>query len=158
MVADRKINMKNDMAQSKANLLLKRLVEKKKATNQSFALRRVKRDQPGGYPLSFGQERLWFVDKFEPNNNMYNIPITMSMKDYENLEQTTECLFNGINDIFRFQEGLRAAFFEQNGKPFQKVLKPSPVPLAASRINNLVQRTFSIREQSAIPKGTGIIL
>ena len=39
---------------------------------------RVSRDQP--LPLSFAQQRLWVLDRMEPNNPLYNIPRAVRLR------------------------------------------------------------------------------
>jgi len=35
--------------------------------------------EQGKVPLSFAQQRLWFIDKLHPNQSLYNLPVLMSM-------------------------------------------------------------------------------
>src|SRR5207248_1531519 len=41
-------------------------------------LRRVSRD--GDLPLSFSQQRLWFIDQLEPGSSLYNVPRVMRLR------------------------------------------------------------------------------
>src|SRR6185503_2963042 len=34
-----------------------------------------RRSQPGHYPLSYSQQRLWFLDQIEPGSPFYNVPV-----------------------------------------------------------------------------------
>jgi len=64
-------------------------------------------------PLSFAQQRLWFLDQLEPDNPFYNMPMTVRLKgkvDVHLLEQA-------INKVCERHENLRTAFKTVNGQP-----------------------------------------
>ena len=48
----------------------------------SLMSRALRQEDDGTFvcPASFGQERLWFLDRFEPNNAYYNIPSAYRLK------------------------------------------------------------------------------
>src|SRR5690349_10673374 len=69
-------------------------------------------------PLSFSQQRLWFIEQFEPGNTMYNCPIAARLVgdlDVDALQRT-------ISEIVRRHEILRTAFITGDGLPAQVVL------------------------------------
>ncbi|HFB67606.1 MAG TPA: amino acid adenylation domain-containing protein, partial [Calditrichae bacterium] len=71
----------------------------------------VPRDQE--LPLSFAQERLWFLDQLEPNSPFYNIPEAFRIKgklDFALLEKA-------VNEVLRRHESLRTTFHAVDGKP-----------------------------------------
>ncbi|MGE5324220.1 MAG: condensation domain-containing protein, partial [Actinomycetota bacterium] len=42
--------------------------------------------QTGPAPLSFGQQRLWFLQQLDPETHLYNIPLALRMNGLLNLE------------------------------------------------------------------------
>ena len=79
------------------------------------ALRPAARD--GRIPLSYAQQRLWFIDQLEPGNSLYNISAMYRMwgpLDLGALEQT-------INEIVRRHESLRTTFRSEDGQPVQVI-------------------------------------
>jgi amino acid adenylation domain-containing protein len=74
----------------------------------------------GELPLSFAQQRLWFLYQLEPDKPFYNIPAAVRLKgqlDVAALEQS-------INEILRRHEVLRTSFKTVEGQPVQ-VISPS---------------------------------
>ncbi|MGB3534213.1 MAG: amino acid adenylation domain-containing protein [Microcoleaceae cyanobacterium] len=64
-------------------------------------------------PLSFAQQRQWFLSQFEPNNPFYNIPIAIRLQGTLNIK----ILKQTFSQIIRRHEVLRTAFHTVNGKP-----------------------------------------
>jgi hypothetical protein len=70
-----------------------------------------------GLPLSFAQQRLWFLDQLEPGNPFYNCPSAVRMIGKLNvgaLEQT-------LREIVKRHETLRTKFPAVNGQPRQVI-------------------------------------
>ncbi|MBG1243112.1 non-ribosomal peptide synthetase [Nostoc sp. NZL] len=66
-------------------------------------------------PLSYAQQRLWFLDQFEPNSAFYNIP--MALRLVGNLNQPA--LEQSLQEIIHRHEALRTNFITVDGKPSQ---------------------------------------
>jgi amino acid adenylation domain-containing protein len=66
-------------------------------------------------PLSFAQQRLWFLDRLEPNLATYNISTAYKLTGALN-QSALEC---SLQEIAQRHESLRTNFGEQNGEPFQ---------------------------------------
>lgn len=75
-------------------------------------------DQPQSYPLSFAQQRLWFLDRLNPGNPAYNIPGAFDLEGAVDVAALTEAL----NDIVKRHATLRTVFSESDGRPVQTVL------------------------------------
>ncbi len=74
----------------------------------------------GPAPLSFAQERLWFLDRLEPGGSTYVIPSALRLAG--RLE--VECLARALAGIVRRHESLRTTFAERGGEGVQVVGPP----------------------------------
>jgi amino acid adenylation domain-containing protein len=76
-------------------------------------------------PLSFGQERLWFLNQLEPENPVYNEPSAIRLSgllDLEALEKT-------LNHVIARHEVLRTTIELVHGHPMQRIAKHRTVEL-----------------------------
>jgi amino acid adenylation domain-containing protein len=71
----------------------------------------------GRLPLSFAQERLWFVDRLEPGSAVYNIPAAWRLAG----ALDPAALERALGEIVRRHEALRTAFVEVDGAPVQVI-------------------------------------
>jgi amino acid adenylation domain-containing protein/FkbM family methyltransferase len=81
--------------------------------NQAPPLIKVERGEKT--PLSFAQERLWFLDQLIPNRPLYNISRAVRMEGRLDLP----ALERVINEIIRRHEVLRTRFEIETGEPVQ---------------------------------------
>ncbi|MCB1035151.1 MAG: AMP-binding protein, partial [Acidobacteria bacterium] len=87
----------------------------------------------GELPLSFAQERLWFLDQLEPGSAAYNIPAAFRFAgelDLAILEQV-------LVEVVRRHEVLRTTYSALDGRPFQVVAAPAPQPLPLVDLGSL---------------------
>ena len=94
-------------------------------------IERVPRD--GDLPLSFAQQRLWFLDQMTPGNPFYNIPAAIPLHgqiDVAALEQT-------LNEIVRRHETFRTTFHQVNGQPVQRIAPALHLALPLSDLRGL---------------------
>ncbi len=75
-------------------------------------------------PLSFAQERLWFLYQMEPNA-AYNIPYGVRLTGPLNVQVLEQCL----NEIVRRHEALRTRFETVEWQPVQVVQKAEPLKI-----------------------------
>ncbi|MBS2537007.1 amino acid adenylation domain-containing protein, partial [Catenulispora sp. NF23] len=77
-------------------------------------------------PLSYAQQRLWFLDRFEPGSTEYT---TMSvLRLYGDLDEPA--LRTALDGLVERHEALRTTFSERDGHPRQVVHRPRRVELA----------------------------
>ncbi|HVR95631.1 MAG TPA: amino acid adenylation domain-containing protein, partial [Thermoanaerobaculia bacterium] len=79
----------------------------------------------GRLPLSFAQERLWFLDRLAPGGSLYNMPFALRLRGA--LEPAR--LDAVLSEVVRRHEALRTTFDEPDGQPVQIVAPPSPFRL-----------------------------
>jgi len=85
----------------------------KENTSTPFNIKGVS-PRPSQIPLSFGQERLWFIDQLE-GSLQYHIPAVLHLKGNLNIE----ALANALQSIVNRHEVLRTIFLEEDGLAFQ---------------------------------------
>jgi amino acid adenylation domain-containing protein len=76
---------------------------------------RVSREET--LPLSFAQQRLWFLDQLEPNSSLYNIPAAVRLKGQLDLY----ALGQSFTEIVNRHESLRTRFGVVEGVPVQVI-------------------------------------
>jgi acyl carrier protein len=84
-------------------------------------------------PLSFSQQRLWFIDRFEPDSAAYNVPAGVRLRGQINVP----ALEQALSEMIRRHEALRTVFAEVNGLPVQVIIPAEPLHLAITEIAGL---------------------
>ncbi|MFP5260531.1 MAG: amino acid adenylation domain-containing protein [Blastocatellia bacterium] len=68
-------------------------------------------------PLSFAQERLWFLDQFQQAGPLYNLPGAVRLEGPLGVEVLNRC----VNEMTCRHETLRTTFDYEDGQPLQKI-------------------------------------
>jgi amino acid adenylation domain-containing protein len=110
-------NRKSQLTLVKRALLEKRLQAALKPQVEHQTISR--RPGTSRLPLSYGQERLWFLHQLDPDNPNHNRPMTLHIAGDLNVE----ALKHSIGEILRRHSVLRAVFENVDGRP-QQVLIP----------------------------------
>ena len=84
-------------------------------------------------PLSFAQQRLWFLDQLEPNSSSYNVPYVVRMRGHLQVE----VLERSLNEIVRRHETLRTAFRMVDSEPVQLITPELRLPLPVVDLTDL---------------------
>src|SRR5215212_2705500 len=90
-------------------------------------------DRAGPIPMSFSQERLWFLDQLEPGNSTYNLPIAVRLRGNLNLA----CLQQVLNEIMARHEILRTNFDIVDNQPVQIITPYGSLPLTIRDLGEL---------------------
>ncbi|HEX8872059.1 MAG TPA: amino acid adenylation domain-containing protein, partial [Candidatus Acidoferrum sp.] len=93
----------------------------------------VRVDRRQKLPLSFAQQRLWFLDQLEPESPLYNVPHIVRMTgklDIAVLDRT-------LNEIVRRHETLRTRFETVDDQPVQVIAEELKLELAVRDLSSL---------------------
>ena len=96
----------------------------------------------GPLPLSYAQQRLWFLDQFEPGSPFYNVPAAVRLTGVLRIE----ALEQSLNEIVRRHEVLRTLFPTMSGVVGPVVLAELHIPLTVIDLRTLPE---SEREATA---------
>ncbi|WP_329128262.1 amino acid adenylation domain-containing protein [Streptomyces caniferus] len=107
----------------------------------------------GALPLSFAQQRLWFMDAYEPGGTEYLAPTGLRLRG----PLDVEALRRALADLVERHESLRTVFDTVDGKGVQIIRPAAPVPLPLTDLGALPapERDAALdrllREQTATP-------
>ncbi|HYO51823.1 condensation domain-containing protein, partial [Archangium sp.] len=107
----------------KREQLLRKLAERQQApqvAQETPPAHRPVRAPSEPSPLSFAQQRLWFLDRMEPGTPLFNIPAMFRLGG----PLDVQAMERGFNALVERHESLRTRFLEQDGQPVQ-VATPS---------------------------------
>jgi amino acid adenylation domain-containing protein len=119
----------SDLSLEERRDLLSRLIADEKGSAETF-------------PVSFAQQRLWFLSQLEPDNPSYNLPQILRLKG----ELNVDSLEQSINAIIARHESLRTTFKEVDGEPVQIVSSVHEIKLGFADLKGLPE---SEREDEA---------
>lgn len=96
----------------------------------------------GDVPLSYAQQRLWFLDQLAPGSAFYNMPIALRLR----MPLEVPALTRTLNEIVRRHEVLRTTFETRDGRPVQVI---APQLAIAVRETDLAHLPADEREAQA---------
>lgn len=91
------------------------------------------REKAGEAPLSFAQQRLWFLDQLEPGQAAYNIPLALRLTGALQIAPFERAL----NEIIRRHDILRTTYPSSDAQPVQVIGKFESAPLPVCDLSNL---------------------
>ncbi|MBD2438978.1 non-ribosomal peptide synthase/polyketide synthase [Nostoc sp. FACHB-110] len=103
----------------------------------------LKRTENADLPLSFAQQRLWFLDQFETNSSFYNIPIGLRLVGNLNVA----ALEASLETIIQRHEALRTNFISIDGKATQVIQAQTNWTLEVVDLQHLSAQEIEIAAQ-----------
>jgi amino acid adenylation domain-containing protein len=105
-----------------------------------------------GVPLSFAQQRLWFLHEMEPDGSTYNILTALRLRG----ELRVDALAHALGEVVRRHEALRTRFVARGGTPLQAVAPPAPAALVPEPVPaDGVERTVAGEARRVFALGEG---
>ncbi|MDX9976156.1 MAG: condensation domain-containing protein, partial [FCB group bacterium] len=95
-------------------------------------------DRSAPLPLSFAQQRLWFIEQLAPGTAAYNMPFALRMKGELNIA----ALERVLTTLVMRHESLRTVFVATGGQPHQVVQPPAPFPLPITDLSGLSEEQY----------------
>ena len=93
----------------------------------------IRRNTNDSLPLSFAQQRLWFIEKAGMSGDAYNMPLNLHFKG--TLDQ--QSLQKSLNQIIKRHEALRTTFSTLNNTPIQVIHPPFELSLPEIDLTHL---------------------
>lgn len=109
-----------------------------------------RRDPAAAIPLSFAQQRLWFLVQLEPDNPFYNIPTALRLEGDLELEAFQQA----IDQLVQRHETLRTTFTTLDEQPQQIVHSRMVIPIEQVDLSGLPTEQDQEVERLAIADAT----
>lgn len=97
-------------------------------------------------PLSFSQQRLWFIDQLDPGSSAYNMFSAVRLQGQLNISAWEQ----SIDTIVRRHESLRTTFSAVDGQPFQIIHPYHPWTLPITDLSDLSNDQQEIAVQKLV--------
>ncbi|NQF16348.1 amino acid adenylation domain-containing protein [Brevibacillus sp. HB1.3] len=110
------------------------------------AIKRVSRVRE--LPLSYSQERVWFLEQLSANNLAYIFQATMKVRGMLELPILNKC----FTELVRRHEIFRTVFHEKNGQPYQVISEPFDVELPVVDVSHLPESDRAAEVQRLIQR------
>ncbi len=150
--------MKRSLLERKTKLSpTKQLLLEKRLRGETIEVNNLQRigslPRPQHLPLSYAQQRLWFLDRLAGNSSEYNMPVALRLRG----ELHRQALEQTINTIISRHETLRTHFDEIEGAPIQIIEPELWIEIPVDDLSQLDEQeqqtrvTARLREQVSCP-------
>jgi hypothetical protein len=98
---------------------------KKRARNSTQIRLAPRQEGENRFPLSYAQQRLWFLDRLQPGTTLFNMPSAWRLEG----RLDARSLAAAFTEVSRRHESLRTSFVLHEGQPVQMVSPPGEFSL-----------------------------
>jgi amino acid adenylation domain-containing protein len=123
-----------DLSPQQRDLLALLLAKKKREEAAESQIARVSRTA-NAFPLSFAQQRLWFLSQLQQESAVYNVSGGVRMEG----PLSVEALERALNEVVLRHEALRITIQQIDGEPVQVVTRPHGFHLPKFDLRNVPQ-------------------
>ncbi|HXC44488.1 MAG TPA: amino acid adenylation domain-containing protein, partial [Candidatus Dormibacteraeota bacterium] len=96
--------------------------------------------------LSFAQERLWFLSRYEAQASIYNVPVALRLRGYLN----EEAIHASLREIVARHEVLRTSYRDIDGVATQNIVSLIDLSLPVIELTEAEMPEF-LRQQARVP-------
>jgi amino acid adenylation domain-containing protein len=137
--------LRADLAEHKSELLAFLRDARNTVGSDTYPITPVEHNGP--LPLSFAQQRLWFLDQLEPGSTQYNIVRAFRLRGALNVS----ALQQSLNEIISRHAVLRTTFRTVQGNPVQQVALVSAITIAAEDLTQLTKsKAMALTKQRVV--------
>jgi amino acid adenylation domain-containing protein len=136
--------LRTELSLKKAEILM---LLRKTSTDPRYITQPITPISRDNQPLSFAQQRLWFLSQMQPESPSYNIPGAVRLTGTLNeiaLEHT-------LKEVIRRHEALRTTFPSVNGQPVQTILEEEDSKLMVVCLDGLLEAKRFIDKEAHRP-------
>ncbi|MET0623242.1 MAG: amino acid adenylation domain-containing protein, partial [Pyrinomonadaceae bacterium] len=139
--------LREELAARKAEVMsFLREAQSSPAASASDAQRVRPTPRGGDLPLSFAQQRLWFVQQMEPESAAYNMPVALRMAG----RFDAGAMAAALGEVVRRHEALRTTFEQQGERPVQVIHEPRAFDLPVVDLSTLPEAERERRLRAAL--------
>ncbi len=103
---------------------------------------------PGRIPLSYAQQRLWFLNQFDPASPAYNMPIAIRV----GADSDATVVLTALRDVADRHEALRT-YYPDDGDGPRQVVRPTDTVLGDVPARNVSERYLDAAAAEAASQG-----